>query len=212
MAHKFDDKELQLLQESRTAAAQLDADAKRYVGDSAYRKTIDELDKKMGTNLGAKLKRHFYGEQEQEPLAPQPTEHEVATAVKRYSRQRCNELYNHEPDQPRVTGPKLDELKQEERDEAKIAARFYGLLPSDGSDAQVAFNYETPQQRQAKREEKQRAAERLASGLLPGELAPGVVKCSDGIGYMIADQKRYDAWRESQSDAAILAAAAKEQG
>jgi len=185
-------------------SSSLQAAAKLYVSDSAERERIDKADEVAGTETGAKLRRLFYGLPEPAAPAtqqPEPTAKEVADAVRAFPKERVLDLYKGTTN-PRTGdsfhSEKLSALKPEEREQSKLAAKFWNVQNSGDGGASVRFNYQTPRDRQAKREAREAAAadaERKRAEALP----PGVTRDKDGnLG--LADPVAFENWKREKSE------------
>jgi len=206
---KLNDKEQEVLTQSRESLNQLDADAKLYVSNLKFRKTVDDLDSKASTSVGKKLRQHYYGEVDEQPApTPQPVAEAVlAAAIKEFPKELCNVLFKKDPNTPGKSSSSLSrEIKPgEEMSEyarAQLAAKFWKVIPATGSS--VIFRYETSRDRQAKRD----AAKTAEQGT---GLPPGVAKSPDGIGFYVSDQAAYDGWKQKNSDRAVIAEAEQER-
>jgi hypothetical protein len=192
----MNDKEKELLRGLRGPSAQFLADAKRYVrDDAAYRAEVDATDEKEGTSLGKELRAVYFGTKEPEAPVPvvQPTAEQVAAAVRKFPQERCVDLYKRKPGQ---LGEVLSNLSKAERDEAKLAAQFFKVLPSEGGSS-VRFNYETSRDRAAKREAKEAAA-KAADQRQADTLPPGVNRDAKG-NLVLADEAAFTAWKQEKA-------------
>jgi len=199
----MNDRERELLKDLRGPSQQVQADAKRYVTDAAWRAEIDAADRQNGTSLGKSLRATYFGEKPEPttPAAPtQPDPVAVAAAVTAFPRERCAALFKGtvSPNGDARHAESLSKLSVEERAQARLAARFFQILPSDGSGASVVFTYETPADRRRKREAREAAAAdaaRKQSEALP----PGVTRNERGeLG--LADPVAFEAWKKEKAE------------
>ena len=192
----MDSKELEVLKELDGPSSLTQARAKRYVTDAAYRAEVDKADKLKGTKAGPELRATYFGEKPAAaptPVAP-PTAEQVAAAVKKYPQNRCVGLFKRPANEP---GEVLSTLSKEDRDEAKLAAQFFGIVPSQGGSS-VTFNYETSRDRAAKREARESAslaAERKQAEALP----PGINRDAQG-NIVLSDESAFSAWKKEKAD------------
>jgi len=158
----------------------------------------------------------FYGGSQapEEPKKPQPTESEVADAIRKYPREKCIELFRRASNIP---GQSSSELNPEEYQVAKLAAQVFGIVGADPKKPVVRFTYATGRDRAAKRAAEKAEKARTAkdgSGLGENGLPPGVEHSSDGIGLSVIDPVAFQAWKdakdERESDRAVIAAALEE--
>jgi hypothetical protein len=197
----MNDKEVVVIKEHRGPSAALKADAKRYMTESAYRKLIDDADKAEGTQTGPKLRRIFYGQPDevQAPASqtkPQPTPVQLKAAMKKYPKERCLNLFvgTRTPSGENRHSEILSKLSKEERDEARLAARQWGIpLSGENSGASVRFNYETSRDRRLKREAKEADAE-AAKQREADRLPPGITRHSDGT-LSLSDSVAFAKWK-----------------
>lgn len=194
------------LNEARGPSSEVKGDAKRYVSDSSFRARVDAADKRNGTTVGKQLRDIYYG------VSPQPqaethtrvSEHELAEAIRKYPREKCVELFTKPADAP---GQSSSSLSKTEYKEAKLAAIVHGVIPADSGQS-VSFNYQTRRDRDVKRAAKEAEAKKQESGPNENGLPPGVERnAKDGIGLIIVDPVAFNAWKQSKSDRAVIAAA-----
>jgi hypothetical protein len=191
----MNDQEKELLKGLRGPSAQTTLDAKRYVSETAFHATIDAADRANGTNIGKQLRAIAFGTKAPATVAPvaPPTAVEVAAACKKFPRERCRDLFVREANKP---GEIYSKLSKAERDEAKVAAKFFKVLDPDNTSS-VSFSYETPQVRAAKKAAKEAAAkevERKQAEFLP----PGITKTEKGE-ILLTDAAAFNAWKAEQS-------------
>jgi len=93
----MNDQELAVLKASRGPSATLKQDADDYMRNSKRRKEVDSADAANGTSVGPKLRRIFYGQPEEVPVAPTqaapPSAIELANAVRLFPKERCVSLF-----------------------------------------------------------------------------------------------------------------------
>jgi hypothetical protein len=203
------DRERELLKELRGPSQQLQADSKRYMVDSKYRADVDAKDKAEGTSMGKWLRATYYGERvaaAPAPVAP-PTETELAKAITDFPKTRCKGLYNRPANEP---GELLSDLSETERQQAKIAAKFFNVITQGNGEPSVRFNYETRRDRDVKRAAKEAEAKKKESGLTDSGLPPGIERNRDGIGYLLVDEVAYQKWKDGNAAKAVIAKALEE--
>src|SRR6266404_877269 len=127
--------------------------------------------------------------QPEQPVPP-PTAEQTAAAVKKYPRERVLDLFKRKPGQP---GEVASNLSKEDYKEAQMAARFFGILPTEGG-AAVTFSYETSRQRREAREAREAAAKN-ADKVRAEQLPPGISRQADG-GLILTDAPAFDAWKK----------------
>lgn len=213
----MNEQELQIIKENRGPSTAAKTDAERYMRETDFRKRIDDADAANETETGTKLKRIFYGQPEEAPVAPQakpePDAVEVAKYVKKYPKARCLDLFVGEKTRTGDTRHSeiASKLSKDEYQEARTAARFWGIpLSGQESGASVTFAYETRRDRQAKRDAREAAAtnaERKQSEILP----PGVEKDAKG-NIVLADEAKFTAWKSEQSAHKAAISFLEEQG
>jgi hypothetical protein len=200
----MDSKELETLKELDGPSSLTQARAKRYVTDEHYRADVDKADKEKGTKAGPQLRAIYFGEKPvavATPVVPPPTAVEVADAVKKFDKARCHDLFvgSRNKNGDTLHAEIASKLDKDEYQQARTAARFFGIaLSGPDSGAAVRFAYETRNDRQAKRDARESAAqnaERAQAAILP----PGVEKDAQG-NIILADEAKFTAWKASKSE------------
>jgi hypothetical protein len=100
----------------------------------------------------------------------------------------------------------LSSLTETERQQAKVAAKFFNVIAQGNGEPTVKFNYQTKADRQVKRDALAAEAKKKESGLTDSGLPPGVERNKDGIGFLLVDESAYQAWKDANNAEAVAKA------
>jgi hypothetical protein len=129
----------------------------------------------------------------EQPLPP-PTAEQTAAAVKKYPRERVIDLFKRNSGVP---GEVAANLSKEDYKEAQMAARFFGIIPSQGG-ASVTFSYETSRARREAREAREAAA-KAADKQQAESLPPGISREANG-NLILTDEAAFTNWKKEKSE------------
>ena len=195
----MNDKERAGLKSLSRPSAERKADAAFYMKDTAWRKEVDDYDAANGTQIGKKFKRIFYNLPEEIPTPQQhkpPSAVEVAAAVKKYPPERLRDIFVGEVARNGDTrhNEVASKLTAEEYAQAKLAARFFKILPPEGGST-VRFNYQTSRERAAKKAAEEATAEQRQAQFVP----PGITRYADGT-LGLSDSVAFEAWKKEKAE------------